>query len=179
MRNQGEIVAVEIDPGRARQLRELCERLGAVCIRVVEADAASADLGGGYDRILVDPPCSDLGTLASRPDARWRKSPELIERLARIQEAILAPRGRRPPPRRARSSTRPARSPRARTRSGSRRCSSDDPRSGPTTSAPPTPSSPLGREPRFLQTRPDRDRTDGFFIARLRRDAATRLAEGR
>ena len=47
------------------------------------------------------------------------------------------------------------------------------PRSGPTTSAPPTPSSPLGREPRFLQTRPDRDRTDGFFIARLRRDAAT------
>ncbi len=90
MRNQGEIVAVEIDPGRARQLRELGERLGVVCIRVVEADAASADLGGGYDRILVDPPCSDLGALASRPDARWRKSPELIERVARIQEAILS-----------------------------------------------------------------------------------------
>jgi 16S rRNA (cytosine967-C5)-methyltransferase len=90
MRNQGEIVAVEIDAGRARQLRELGERLGVVCMRVVEADAASADLGGGYDRILVDPPCSDLGALASRPDARWRKSPELIERVARIQEAILS-----------------------------------------------------------------------------------------
>src|SRR5256714_15335731 len=86
----GEGVAVELDRGRARQLRELCARLGAVCVRVVEADATSADLGGGYDRILVDPPCSDLGTLGSRPDARWRKSPELIERLAPIQERILA-----------------------------------------------------------------------------------------
>ena len=38
--------------------------------------------GQGYDRVLVDPPCSDLGTLASRPDARWRKDPETIERLA-------------------------------------------------------------------------------------------------
>ena len=57
--------------------------------RVIEGDAAELDLGGGYDRVLVDPPCSDLGTLASRPDARWRKSPELIERVAGVQAAIL------------------------------------------------------------------------------------------
>ena len=45
----------------------------------------ASTLGGGYDRILVDPPCSDLGTLASRPDARWRKDRGLIERLAGLQ----------------------------------------------------------------------------------------------
>ena len=43
-----------------------------------------------YDRVLVDPPCSDLGTLASRPDARWRKTPDDVERLARIQGGILS-----------------------------------------------------------------------------------------
>ena len=90
LEDRGEVVAVERDPGRARRLRELCARLGASCVRVVEADAAETDFPAGYDRILVDPPCSDLGTLASRPDARWRKSPELIERLARLQATILA-----------------------------------------------------------------------------------------
>ena len=65
---------------------------GATSVTVIEADARELDLGGGYDRVLVDPPCSDLGTLASRPDARWRKSPELIERLAAIQDAIARPR---------------------------------------------------------------------------------------
>ena len=44
-------------------------------VRVEVADAAEADFGVGYDRVLVDPPCSDLGTLASRPDARWRSLP--------------------------------------------------------------------------------------------------------
>jgi 16S rRNA (cytosine967-C5)-methyltransferase len=70
MRDRGEIVAVERDPGRANQLRDLCARLGATCVEVVVGDAARVDLGDGYDRVLVDPPCSDLGTLASRPDAR-------------------------------------------------------------------------------------------------------------
>ncbi len=91
MQNDGEISAVELQPKRASQVRELCERLGASIVNVVEADAAgSGDLGAGYDRVLVDPPCSDLGTLASRPDARWRKEPGDPDRLAAIQSRILA-----------------------------------------------------------------------------------------
>jgi 16S rRNA (cytosine967-C5)-methyltransferase len=43
----------------------------------------------GFDRVLVDAPCSDLGALASRPDARWRKSPRAIERLAEVQAKVL------------------------------------------------------------------------------------------
>jgi len=51
--------------------------------------ASAAAEPGAYDRVLVDPPCSDLGTLASRPDARWRKSSDAPARLARTQAAIL------------------------------------------------------------------------------------------
>jgi 16S rRNA (cytosine967-C5)-methyltransferase len=89
MRDRGEVVAVERHPGRAEALRRTAARLGASCVSVRTADAAALDAGEGFDRVLVDPPCSDLGTLASRPDARWRKGPDAPARLAREQAAIL------------------------------------------------------------------------------------------
>ena len=66
---------------------------------------------GPFDRVLVDPPCSGLGTLQSRPDLRWRPGPEAIGELAALQARILAAgaRGRWRPA--GRSSTRCARSP--------------------------------------------------------------------
>jgi 16S rRNA (cytosine967-C5)-methyltransferase len=88
MRDKGELVAVERHTGRAEALRRTAARMGATCIDVRVADAAEP-AGGPYDRVLVDPPCSDLGTLASRPDARWRKTADQPERLARTQGAIL------------------------------------------------------------------------------------------
>jgi 16S rRNA (cytosine967-C5)-methyltransferase len=171
MANEGEVVAVEIDSGRAGELRELCGRLGASTVRVVEADATKDDVGDGYDRVLVDPPCSDLGALGSRPDARWRKSPELIDRLVSVQDAILA-RGAR--------SLRPGGTLVYSTctisaREGEERLAAELER------APEMIAVDLGaahpelasssRDRRFLQTRPDRDGTDGFFIARLARTA--------
>jgi 16S rRNA (cytosine967-C5)-methyltransferase len=89
MGNAGELVAVERHAGRAEALRRTAERMGAG-VEVRTADAAGPHEPDHYDRVLVDPPCSDLGTLASRPDARWRKPPGLPERLAREQAAILA-----------------------------------------------------------------------------------------
>jgi 16S rRNA (cytosine967-C5)-methyltransferase len=70
-----EVVAVELHPGRARELEENAARLGAD-IRVVNADARALpeDLTG-FDRVLVDAPCSGLGVLNSRPDLRWRARP--------------------------------------------------------------------------------------------------------
>jgi len=56
----------------------------------VTADAATFEDPRGFDRVLVDPPCSGLGTLRSHPDLRWRASPEQIERLAVEQDALLA-----------------------------------------------------------------------------------------
>jgi 16S rRNA (cytosine967-C5)-methyltransferase len=165
-----EIVSVELDERRGREVDELCRRAGATSVRTVIADAAAADLGDGYDRALVDPPCSDLGTLASRPDARWRKSPELIRRLADLQGRILDNAA-------------------AAVRSGGTvvysTCTISARENQEVVDAvlgrnpgldaddlgaehPPLASAP---DPRFLQTRPDRDGTAGFFIARLRRRA--------
>jgi 16S rRNA (cytosine967-C5)-methyltransferase len=88
--DDGRIVAVERHAGRAEALRRTAHRLGARSIEVRTADAATAaEEPAAFDRVLVDPPCSDLGTLASRPDARWRKSADAPARLARTQAAIL------------------------------------------------------------------------------------------
>jgi 16S rRNA (cytosine967-C5)-methyltransferase len=104
MGDEGEIVAVEKHPQRAKALAAQAERLHATSIRVEVADAKAITkerLGGAFDRILVDPPCSGLGTLQSHPDLRWRASPQAIEALRREQEeivgaalAVLAPGGR-------------------------------------------------------------------------------------
>lgn len=72
----GDVVAVEANAARARELEENVRRLGASNVRVVCADGRDlpADLSG-FDRVLVDAPCSGLGVLAARPDLRWRSQP--------------------------------------------------------------------------------------------------------
>ncbi len=89
MGNAGEIVAIERHEGRAEALRRTAQRMGVSIVDVRTADAAQPVDDGPYDRVLVDPPCSDLGTLASRPDARWRKFGR-PEALAELQQQILA-----------------------------------------------------------------------------------------
>ena len=93
MGDRGEVVAVERHPQRAQALMAQAERLHASSVRVQVADAKdiTADLlGGRFDRILVDPPCSGLGTLRTHPDLRWHATPESIEGLRVEQEAIVA-----------------------------------------------------------------------------------------
>jgi 16S rRNA (cytosine967-C5)-methyltransferase len=81
----GEVVAVEKHPGRARELEENCRRLGATNVTVVNADALELPRElSGFDRALVDAPCSGLGVLANRPDLRWRARP-----LPDLQLALL------------------------------------------------------------------------------------------
>jgi 16S rRNA (cytosine967-C5)-methyltransferase len=91
-----EVTAIEKHEGRARELRENCRRLGAGSVRVVNADALDLppDLTG-FDRALVDAPCSGLGVLASRPDLRWRSHPlvELQLELLRAAAERVRPGG--------------------------------------------------------------------------------------
>ncbi len=84
----GEVVAVERHEGRARELEENARRLGAANVRVVNADALELppDLTG-FDRALVDAPCSGLGVLDSRPDLRWRSKPLPELQLALVRAA--------------------------------------------------------------------------------------------
>jgi 16S rRNA (cytosine967-C5)-methyltransferase len=91
-----EVVAVEMNPGRARELSETVARYRADNVRVVEADARELPDGlGRFDRVLVDAPCSGLGVLASRPDLRWRSRPlpELQLELLRAAAEHVEPGG--------------------------------------------------------------------------------------
>jgi 16S rRNA (cytosine967-C5)-methyltransferase len=90
MEGDGEVVAVERNPRRAAALRGTCAQMGAGNVEVRLADAAELIEPEAFDRVLVDPPCSGLGTLQSRPDLRWRASPAAIGELASLQRAILA-----------------------------------------------------------------------------------------
>jgi 16S rRNA (cytosine967-C5)-methyltransferase len=89
MRAEGEIVAVERHAGRAQALKRTAERMHATNITVHVGDAAHYRPEASFDRVLVDPPCSGLGTLQSHPDLRWRASPEAIETMAKAQHEIL------------------------------------------------------------------------------------------
>jgi 16S rRNA (cytosine967-C5)-methyltransferase len=92
----GDVVAVEINEARARELEENVGRLGATNVLVVHADATDLPPElDGFDRALVDAPCSGLGVLASRPDLRWRATPlpELQRQLLRAAAERVRPRG--------------------------------------------------------------------------------------
>jgi 16S rRNA (cytosine967-C5)-methyltransferase len=92
----GEVVAVELHPGRARELEENCRILGADNVKVVNGDATQLPPElTGFDRVLVDAPCSGLGVLAGRPDLRWRARPlpELQSELLRVAAERVRPGG--------------------------------------------------------------------------------------
>jgi 16S rRNA (cytosine967-C5)-methyltransferase len=82
---RGEVTAVEIDPNRASELRENLGTMNAENVTVVEADGANLPPElSGFDRALIDAPCSGLGVLGRRPDLRWRAEP-----LPELQLALL------------------------------------------------------------------------------------------
>jgi 16S rRNA (cytosine967-C5)-methyltransferase len=148
----GQVTAVELHPGRAKAL---AENVGPN-VRVVTGDARELD-ETGFDRALVDAPCSGLGVLARRPDLRWRAKP-----LPELQLELL-------------------RAAAERTKPGGTIvyavCTLNADENEAVVDASGLGVEPLTEEwpqyahptrPEFLLTRPDRDHTSGFFIARLR-----------
>jgi len=85
------VVAADRRINRARLVASNAERTGASTVATVVADGiASPYLPARFDRVLVDAPCSGLGVLRRRADARWRIDAESIERLSRLQTKLLA-----------------------------------------------------------------------------------------
>ncbi len=92
MGGRGKVTALDTDKKRLTGLKESARRLGLSGIRTVTADAASSlstVLGQTYDRVLVDAPCSGLGTIARHPDIKWNRMEPDVKRISRLQKKIL------------------------------------------------------------------------------------------
>jgi 16S rRNA (cytosine967-C5)-methyltransferase len=91
MRDQGRVVACDIDEGRLATVRELAGRLGLSCIETVKLDPARPEEvpAGPFDAALVDVPCSNTGVLGRRPEVRWRLTPDDFRYLVAVQERLL------------------------------------------------------------------------------------------
>jgi 16S rRNA (cytosine967-C5)-methyltransferase len=188
MGDEGEVVAVDRSSARADRLRRTVQRLGVSCVVVEVADAAAPRPGGeAFDRVLVDPPCSGLGTLQARPDLRWRwsigdRSPrpepgtdrrsalERIEGLVDLQRRILdaGSRALRPGGTLVYSTCTISAAENEQLIEQFLLANSDFILDDLVCEW------PAYRHPRarrFLLTLPDRDRTAGFFIARMRRNS--------
>jgi 16S rRNA (cytosine967-C5)-methyltransferase len=154
----GEVVAVDLSEARVRELEENVRRLGAFNVTVVQADGRQLPPElTGFDRALVDAPCSGLGVLASRPDLRWTSEPLPELQLELVRAAA------------------------ARVRSGGTVvysvCTVNADESEAVVDASGLEPDPLGASwprfahrsrPEFLQTLPHVHGTSGFFVARLR-----------
>lgn len=165
----GSVVAVERHPGRAEALRRTCARLRADWVVTVETgDAAAPRRDGTFDRVLVDPPCSGLGTLQGRPDLRWRASAASVAELAELQGRILAAGAGALAPGGTLLYATCTISPRENQQVVERFLAADA-RFELDDLGALLPALRLPAAPRMLQTLPHRDGTDGFFLARLRR----------
>ena len=92
MRNRGRIYAADISARRLSLLKENCQRLGVSIVTALRNDLAKPvilESDGRFDRILVDPPCSGLGTLWRNPDIKWKRKEEEISTFREIQRTIL------------------------------------------------------------------------------------------
>lgn len=84
------VIACDSHPGRAGLLEANRRALGAASMAVVAADGRHPPLRPGrFDAVLVDAPCSGLGALRRRPDARWRIEPSAVPRLVELQRSLL------------------------------------------------------------------------------------------
>ncbi|SKE00353.1 Probable Fmu protein (SUN protein) [Mycobacteroides abscessus subsp. abscessus] len=82
------VTAVEVAPHRAELVANATKSLP---VTVVTADGRDSDLAAAsFDRVLVDAPCTGLGALRRRPEARWRRQPGDIPALVKLQRELLA-----------------------------------------------------------------------------------------
>ncbi len=93
MKNQGNILALDVAREKLTRMERLCRNLGADIVRPMRGDASRPlpiPEGKRFDRILADVPCSGFGTLRRNPDLKWKRTADDVERLSKLQYSILA-----------------------------------------------------------------------------------------
>lgn len=91
MRNKGRIIAMDTEQWKLDELQKRARRAGASNIeaRVIESGKTIKRLAGSADRLLLDVPCSGIGVLKRNPDAKWKLSPEFVNKVRDLQQHIL------------------------------------------------------------------------------------------
>jgi 16S rRNA (cytosine967-C5)-methyltransferase len=91
MRDQGRVLACDVDEDRLRTVAELSRRLGVTCVETVRLhpERNEEPPPGPFDAALVDVPCSNTGVLGRRPEARWRLRPGDFRHLVPLQTKLL------------------------------------------------------------------------------------------
>ncbi|MBL8631073.1 MAG: RsmB/NOP family class I SAM-dependent RNA methyltransferase [Rhodospirillaceae bacterium] len=93
MNNKGRVIACDVATGRLIRSKQRLRRAGVhnATLRILEGDNDKwvKRQKGTFDRVLVDAPCSGIGSWRRNPDARWRLTPEDLERLAIVQDRVL------------------------------------------------------------------------------------------
>lgn len=90
MKDQGLLVAADQSATRIQLLSETLARVGPRCASIVQLDARRPPFGPSFEWVVLDSPCSGLGTLRRDPDIRWRRKPEDLSRMASMQFELLA-----------------------------------------------------------------------------------------
>ena len=90
MCNSGRLIAADVNRRRLKLVKESCRRLGISITEYAAADGRRLSLEFESDRVLVDAPCSGLGALGRKSDARWNKSPQMFADLAKLQLELLS-----------------------------------------------------------------------------------------
>jgi 16S rRNA (cytosine967-C5)-methyltransferase len=91
MGNTGKVFALDKTASRLKKLQQNIDRLQLQNIEILTGDSCGfSELINTADRVLLDAPCSGLGTLHRRADARWQKTPQQLQELAQLQSKLLA-----------------------------------------------------------------------------------------
>lgn len=91
MKNKGRIIAMDVEQFKLDELQKRARRAGVsnMEVKMIENSKVIKRLEGTADRLLLDVPCSGTGVLRRNPDAKWKLSPEFIEKVKALQQHIL------------------------------------------------------------------------------------------
>ncbi|WP_297501234.1 RsmB/NOP family class I SAM-dependent RNA methyltransferase [Thermococcus sp.] len=89
MENRGEIIAVDYSYDRLMRMKEKMKLLGIKNVRLVHADGQSFRDRSGFDKIILDAPCSSSGTYRQFPEVKWRFNEDKIKRIISVQRNML------------------------------------------------------------------------------------------